>query len=285
MSRTSRRDLSRYRKAWLREHARAERRLQRALREVFNSEAANIRERVADGIVNVPALFDPAAFADKLRATAEPQLIRAAATGATLESTTLASVTKAHRTRRTKAAGDGGELVAEILDSFELSPEVSAGIKKAIRESIGASYWQDTAEAMRDELAEALQTGLEDGAHFGDLADTIGNLLGGDAARVLRIATTETTGALNGGHWAARSELIDDGLVSGSEWLTSGDSLVRDDHEAANGQVAGADGMFEIGGEKCRYPGDPNLSAAQRINCRCLTIASGVWIDSENNSE
>ncbi|NOY42725.1 MAG: hypothetical protein GXP26_12930 [Planctomycetes bacterium] len=64
--------------------------------------------------------------------------------------------------------------------------------------------------------------------------------LGGFAARkrAMKIARTETTGALNAGHEAAREDLYAAGLIVGKKWLTIDDNDVRAEHAALNSSVA-----------------------------------------------
>jgi uncharacterized protein with gpF-like domain len=53
-------------------------------------------------------------------------------------------------------------------------------------------------------------------------------------------------------------------------WNTSLDDLVRDSH-TIDGQVSDDDGFFTLNsGAKARNPADADLSAADRINCRCF---------------
>jgi hypothetical protein len=59
-------------------------------------------------------------------------------------------------------------------------------------------------------------------------------------------------------------------------WIATADERTRDDHLAAHGQIRSEDEPFEVGGEEAMYPGDPNLSPAQRINCRCREVP---WLD------
>lgn len=53
------------------------------------------------------------------------------------------------------------------------------------------------------------------------------------------------------------------------EWVASRGERTREDHENANGQIVGISEPFTVGGEQLMYPGDPNGSAEQVINCRC----------------
>lgn len=69
------------------------------------------------------------------------------------------------------------------------------------------------------------------------------------------------------------------------EWITALDGRERPAHRAADGQTVGAKEPFEVGGELLAYPGDPNASAKNRINCRCsfLTLPLGAAEEIENN--
>lgn len=58
-------------------------------------------------------------------------------------------------------------------------------------------------------------------------------------------------------------------------WVTVGDNKVRIAHAEADGQRRGAEGFpgaFLVGGEVLRYPGDPNGSSENTINCRCSLV-------------
>lgn len=59
-------------------------------------------------------------------------------------------------------------------------------------------------------------------------------------------------------------------------WVTMRDERVRQSHFDTDGQVIPANLRFKVpkadgsvGHELARHPGDPTLSAANRINCRC----------------
>jgi uncharacterized protein with gpF-like domain len=80
------------------------------------------------------------------------------------------------------------------------------------------------------------------------------------------IARTETHGAANYGADAAARET---GLTLQKEWVSAADERTREDHAAADGQTVDMDGMFNVGGEGLRYPGDPSGSGGNIINCRC----------------
>ena len=102
-------------------------------------------------------------------------------------------------------------------------------------------------------------------------------------SRATTIAVTETQGAAEGTKDLERqvfkrenSSLASalagvDTIELTAVWMTRGDSRVRPEHIAADGQEA-VDGYFSVGGELLRYPKDPNGSAGNIINCRCSAL-------------
>ncbi len=76
------------------------------------------------------------------------------------------------------------------------------------------------------------------------------------------------------------AELIDDAnLISASgatltiekEWVAILDSRTRSSHALADGQVVNVQDSYSVEGEALMYPRDPNGSAGNIINCRCIS--------------
>ena len=110
----------------------------------------------------------------------------------------------------------------------------------------------------------------------------VGRRVGGTAANP-GVAGTEAGRAMNAGMEAATESAAED-VGGGAEytWNNWGDSRVRLTHVAAGGQTRGEGETFTVGGETCRYPCDPQLSAKESVNCRCWLTAS-VITDSEED--
>lgn len=86
-------------------------------------------------------------------------------------------------------------------------------------------------------------------------------------SRGTTIARTEIHSAANvSSHKLAMST----GVKLNREWISTNDDRVRHDHSSADGQTVGMDGEFEVGGESLLFPGDPNGSPENVINCRCV---------------
>ncbi len=90
------------------------------------------------------------------------------------------------------------------------------------------------------------------------------------------IARTETIRASNAGSQAL---FIDWGMEQ-KEWLATPDNRTRPAHLAAWGQFSeggtpgpiAIDTPFIVGGEPLMFPGDPNGSPGNVINCRCVSL-------------
>lgn len=87
--------------------------------------------------------------------------------------------------------------------------------------------------------------------------------------RARMIARTEAHTAANA---ATHEAAIASGVVTQQEWVSSADERTRLDHADSNGQTVGIREKFNVGGELLEYPGDPNGSAENIINCRCAAV-------------
>jgi Phage Mu protein F like protein len=88
------------------------------------------------------------------------------------------------------------------------------------------------------------------------------------------IARTEGLAVVNQARQEAMDQVLDQSGFDRSEvkrvWNATQDSRTRDSHLAMDGQEVGMDEPFVTpSGEELMYPGDPDASAKERINCRC----------------
>lgn len=85
--------------------------------------------------------------------------------------------------------------------------------------------------------------------------------------RAVKIARTESIGAQN---YGSLQGALSTGLALDKIWLATAGARTRDTHAEANGQRVDINALFSVGGDSARFPADPSLSAAERINCRCV---------------
>lgn len=92
--------------------------------------------------------------------------------------------------------------------------------------------------------------------------------------RAENIARTEGLGVVGAARQEALAQATEqagfDPTSIRRTWRAVNDKRTRDTHRDMDGQTVGADEPFESPtGEEIMFPGDPDASAAERINCRC----------------
>ncbi|AFM10411.1 hypothetical protein PIS_022 [Saccharomonospora phage PIS 136] len=165
---------------------------------------------------------------------------------------------------------------------------VSRQTRQRIRE-IAADYVRQVSNRLvnvPDQVWETVQTTLADGYQAGEtpqqLRARVAEALNISewAARVERIARTETTGAFG----FAQSTALDLTETELGEplrrmWIASmdpagqPDDRVRPEHRAAHRQIVASGEPFTVGGFPMRFPGDPSAPVHLVANCRCAVVA------------
>jgi SPP1 gp7 family putative phage head morphogenesis protein len=102
-----------------------------------------------------------------------------------------------------------------------------------------------------------------------EVVAAIDRVFDGRRGNVLTIARTETAPAFN---YATTEAWTESEIVGEKEWLTAKDDEVRPHHVEADGQVVRLEDPFEVDGESLDFPGDPNGSPENIINCRCTML-------------
>ena len=252
---------------WLRNHGTKEIEYKRDLEKVLGPLSAEIygraRNMLLDGVKDaeeIASVLNGDAWTRAILQVTEPYVEEGVAIGAATEW----HESKNRRSKRTHPHAMA--LPKDILDA----------ISNATQNILEQPYWSDIAETVREQIVDAVKRGLTTGLSNDEIADNLLPVLGqnGTAARCMRIARTETTYVLNAGHDSAREYLMEIGAVTGRTWLAIMDNDVRYEHKEANDKTAQGDDDFVLAnGERCQFPGDPRLSAGQRVNCRCTTVS------------
>lgn len=256
--------------AWLRRHAAAERLLAKTLRRYFREQA----KRIAAAIDAHDGELSPAVVPLVFSEATEHDLLLDAMSDPIITLMVQSALPALPATPPDAAQPIPLPLLPEskAFDWSKLKPSLPDGLTDRIRREweriAAADYWRHIGKATAEQLAELIQAGIDAGRKGAALVKSVLRGLSAiNKVRVGGIATTEATGALNAGKRVAA-----DAAGLRKTWLAVDDELTRESHAAADGQEAGADGLFVVGGEKCEYPGDPSLSAAERCGCRC-TVA------------
>lgn len=163
------------------------------------------------------------------------------------------------------------------------STEIWAGYAKAKRESIPITDYTAssgltlteivTTHNARDirNLRSAITQSMIDGDSYAKTAKKIKDIFNTTASNAMRIVRTEGTRNMNAGTYASSQEAKAQGVELKRQWLTSGDSRVRDTHQTLDMQFEDKDGLFHLGSLSTRYPGNFGV-ASEDINERCTVI-------------
>ncbi|WP_060905544.1 phage minor head protein [Streptomyces scabiei] len=133
--------------------------------------------------------------------------------------------------------------------------------------------------AVGDRLAETARQELAEGLDAGETVDQLRARLrvafardGAQLGRVReeRTSRTEATRAWNTATLEAARVLEGEDRPLVKQWLTRRDPLVRDAHDAVNGQLRLIDEPFTVADVSMQAPGDPTAPPELVINCRCV---------------
>jgi hypothetical protein len=120
-------------------------------------------------------------------------------------------------------------------------------------------------------IRSALLNGLSIGKSYDEMARDLRQALKKIYSSAITIIRTEGQAAINAGQTLAYTRAKENGVEGNEVWTSAKDERTRFDHRNVDGEKRNDEGYFVVGGEEAKYPGDPNLSAGQRINCRCST--------------
>jgi uncharacterized protein with gpF-like domain len=122
----------------------------------------------------------------------------------------------------------------------------------------------------RNQVKKVLKEAAVAGSSIQETAKNLQTTItGASRKRAVTIARTELIGSMNAGSFAGA---LSTGLRLDKVWLATTDKRTRDTHVEANGQKVDLNDPFIVGGDSAAYPGDPSLSAAERIRCRCTCV-------------
>lgn len=123
-------------------------------------------------------------------------------------------------------------------------------------------------ETTREYILQVISEGVDQGWSIEEMTQKIEreDYLDGRVRRILR---TEINRATNYGAVMGEKKFE---YKTQKEWASVHDSRTRHPHLSADQQRVALDGKFSVGGEMLEFPGDPNGSAENTINCRCVTL-------------
>lgn len=222
---------------------------------------AGVRAQAASAGPAPEQLEERAAFAVLERAALE----RAASVDDYLAETEETDKAEIRRAFAKIVKARGKEALADLGLTVGLSTR-NARVARWLEENSDRALSQTTATT-RKRLNARMADTLREGGGLNELVETIDEVFRGRRDNALIIARTETGGAYG---FATREAWAQSKRVAGRIWRTADDELVRDEHQAVDGQFAAIDEPFIVAGVPMLYVGDPTAPVGLTANCRCF---------------
>lgn len=130
-------------------------------------------------------------------------------------------------------------------------------------------------ETTKQSIRDALQKAYDEGLNADRAITLIKKYALGQISRfrATLISRTETTTISNyAKEVGARDWLAEQGQKGYKQWIGRNDGHERRSHILLNDMIIPIDDKFNVGGIPADRPGDLNLSAKERIQCRCTLI-------------
>ena len=148
----------------------------------------------------------------------------------------------------------------------EEDPRAVAMAKKVLKKVKGIN------DTVVDDLANLFPQAIDEGADIDELTDLVQRVFGFAKNRSRTIAQTTATPVFEEGQLMS----YEDAGLSKRKWVSRRDGKVRNgkkwNHVKPDGQVRKITTKFMVSGERLKFPGDPDGSAGNVINCRCTTF-------------
>ena len=119
-------------------------------------------------------------------------------------------------------------------------------------------------------VIKTVKQGLISGDSYSKQVIKVKKVFDGNVSNASRVIRSEGNRNLNAGSYLYSEELKEK-VDTRRKWLATLDSNTRDSHQALDGQFEDKDGLWHIGSDSARYPGDFS-EAENSIRCRCTTI-------------
>ena len=127
-----------------------------------------------------------------------------------------------------------------------------------------------TMNRLTGEVLPKIQEGIREGKSLGKTTESLKTEFKDmTKGQLTKISRTETQSTYNQSKFET---MMQSKAVTGKRWKSSGRSNSRRAHKKANGQTVAVEEPFIVDGEKLMYPGDPDGSVDNIVNCACTML-------------
>ena len=127
---------------------------------------------------------------------------------------------------------------------------------------------------LKVEIMREISRGIAQELSYQEIARNLSNTTNVDYNKSLRIAKTEGHRIQQEATYNVQQRAIQRGASVVKQWDSTLDGRTRPSHQAVDGEIVGVNEPFSNG---LMYPGDPNGSASEVVNCRCCLLQRATW--------
>ena len=153
----------------------------------------------------------------------------------------------------------------QVVKAIQLDSKLSG----TLYEAMGVNT-NDLKKSIRNEVSR----GISNAYSYQDIARNINNSMGIGLNKSIRIARTEGHRVNQQSTYDAMEKAKKKGANVVKQWDATLDAKTRTSHQQVDGEIRELDEKFSNG---LRFPGDPQGSAAEVINCRCVLLQRARW--------
>ena len=153
----------------------------------------------------------------------------------------------------------------QVVKAIQLDSKLSG----TLYEAMGVNT-NELKKSIRNEVSR----GISNAYSYQDIARNINNSMGIGLNKSIRIARTEGHRVNQQSTYDAMDKAKKKGANIVKQWDATLDAKTRPSHQRVDGEIRELDETFSNG---LRFPGDPQGSAGEVINCRCVLLQRARW--------
>ena len=153
----------------------------------------------------------------------------------------------------------------QMISAITLNSKLSAPLYNALGYNI---------DFLKTNVRMEISRGIAQSLSYQEIARNLKNITNVDYNKSLRIAKTEGHRIQNESAYNVQVRAKEKGANIVKQWDSTLDSRTRESHQKLDGEIVEVDEKFSNG---LMYPGDPNGTAGEVINCRCCLLERAKW--------
>ena len=153
----------------------------------------------------------------------------------------------------------------QMISAITLNSKLSAPLYNALGYNI---------DFLKTSVRQEISRGIAQALSYQEMARNIKNTTNVDYNKSLRIAKTEGHRIQCESAYNVQVRAKQKGADIVKQWDSTLDSRTRESHQKLDGEIVNVNEKFSNG---LIYPGDPNGSASEVVNCRCALLQRAKW--------